>query len=89
MTGRSSAGFTKPVTVDLDAMTANGHPFHEEISGAPVLDKSAAYLDCGVRQSVPVGKHTFFIGEVLEAGFVAPEGTELLRMEDTRLNYGG
>ena len=35
------------------------------------------------------GEHTFFAGEVVEAGFLADESTEVLRMEDTRMNYGG
>lgn len=81
--------FTKPVSVDHDARTLNGFAFHTGITGAPILDQAPAYLDCEVRQSVEVGNHTFFIGEVVDASFQADEGTEVLRMEDTRMNYGG
>jgi flavin reductase (DIM6/NTAB) family NADH-FMN oxidoreductase RutF len=81
--------FTKPVDVDLDAMTLNGFGFHYRVTGAPVLDMAVAWLDCEVRQRVDTGEHTFFIGEVMEAGFTGPEDTEVLRMEDTRMNYGG
>ena len=35
------------------------------------------------------GGHTLFIGEVVDAGFQKPEETPVLRMEDTRMNYGG
>jgi flavin reductase (DIM6/NTAB) family NADH-FMN oxidoreductase RutF len=42
-----------------------------------------------VRQTVDVGNHSLFIGEVVDAGFQADEATEVLRMEDTRMNYGG
>ena len=42
-----------------------------------------------VRQSVEVGNHTLFLGEVVNAAFLKPEDTEVLRMEDTRMNYGG
>ncbi|MEL7206863.1 MAG: flavin reductase, partial [Actinomycetota bacterium] len=78
----------------LEAMTLNGFPFHDGQTGAPILDQAPGYLDCEVRQAVEVGNHTFFIGEVVDAGFggddpEAAEATELLRMEDTRMNYGG
>ena len=81
--------FTKPVEVDTDAMTLNGFPFHDGVTGAPILDQAPAYLDCEVRQAVDTGGHTFFIGEVVDTAFQAAEETEVLRMEDTRMNYGG
>jgi flavin reductase (DIM6/NTAB) family NADH-FMN oxidoreductase RutF len=81
--------FTKPVEVDTAAMTLNGFAFHEGRTGAPVLDQAPAFLDCEVRQAVDVGNHTLFIGEVVDAGFQAEEATPVLRMEDTRMNYGG
>ena len=36
-----------------------------------------------------VGNHTFFAGEVVDCGFFKDEATAVLRMEDTRMNYGG
>jgi len=81
--------FTKPVEVDAEARTLNGFPFHDGASGAPILDMAVGYLDCEVRQAVPCGLHTLFIGEVVDAGFQREEATELLRMEDTRMDYGG
>ena len=36
-----------------------------------------------------VGEHTLFLGEIVDAGFQKPEDTPVLRMEDTRMNYGG
>ena len=81
--------FTKPVEVDADARTLNGFGFHDGRSGAPILDQAVAFVDCEVRQSVPLGGHTLFIGEVVDAGFQKPEDTPVLRMEDTRMNYGG
>jgi len=81
--------FTKPVEVDLEARTLNGFAFHDGLSGAPVLDQAAAYVDCIVRQKVDLGGHTLFLGEVVDAGFEKPEDTGVLRMEDTRMNYGG
>jgi len=42
-----------------------------------------------VRQTVDTGDHTLFVGEVVDAGFQKAEDTAPLRMEDTRMNYGG
>ena len=81
--------FTKPVEVDQAAMTLNGFAFHDGVTGAPILDQAASYLDCEVRQAVEVGNHTFFIGEIVDADFQQDEATDVLRMEDTRMNYGG
>jgi flavin reductase (DIM6/NTAB) family NADH-FMN oxidoreductase RutF len=81
--------FTKPVEVDLAAKTLNGFAYVERTTGAPILAQSVAYLDCAVRERMVVGEHTFFAGEVVEAGFLKDEATEVLRMEDTRMNYGG
>ena len=81
--------FTKPVDVDNEAKTLNGFLFHDGISGAPILDQAVGYLDCQVRNTVDLGGHTLFIGEVIDAGFQKDEDTDVLRMEDTRMNYGG
>jgi flavin reductase (DIM6/NTAB) family NADH-FMN oxidoreductase RutF len=82
--------FTKPVDLDLGAMTMNEFPFHDgPITGAPVLDQAAAFVECEVRSSIDVGDHTLFVGEVVNAGFQKDEDTAVLRMEDTRMNYGG
>jgi flavin reductase (DIM6/NTAB) family NADH-FMN oxidoreductase RutF len=81
--------FTKPVEVDPDAETLNGFAFHEAPSGAPVLDTAVAWVDCAVRQDVDLGGSTLFVGEVTDAGFQKPEDTGVLRMEDTRMSYGG
>src|SRR5918996_1037078 len=82
--------FVKPVEADPEGRTLNGFPFHDGRTGAPILDQAVAYLDCEVRNPVDCGGHTFFIGEVVDAAFQAEdEGTEVLRMEDTRMSYGG
>ena len=81
--------FTKPVEVDVEARTLNGFPFHDGATGAPILDQAVAYADCEVRSTVDVGSHTLFLGEVVDAAFQKPEDTAVLRMEDTRMNYGG
>ena len=81
--------FTKPVEVDVAAHTLNEFPYHDGQTGAPVLDQALAFVECEVRQQVDVGEHTLFVGEVVDAGFQKAEDTAALRMEDTRMNYGG
>ena len=81
--------FTKPVEVDVDAHTLNDFAFHDGPTGAPILDQAVAWVDCRVHSSVDLGDHTLFLGEVVDAGFQKPEDTPVLRMEDTRMNYGG
>ena len=79
--------FTKPV--DVGDGTLNEFPYHDGRTGAPILDQAVGYLDCEVRHAVDLGSHTLFAGEIIDAGFQKPEETEVLRMEDTRMNYGG
>jgi len=79
--------FTRPV--DVDGASLNGFAFHDGRTGAPILDQAVAYVDCELRQTVPLGGHSLFLGEVVDAGFQKPEDTPVLRMEDTRMNYGG
>jgi flavin reductase (DIM6/NTAB) family NADH-FMN oxidoreductase RutF len=82
--------FTKPVEVDLAARTLNGFPYLDgPATGAPVLSQSVAYIECEVRRPVEVGNHTLFLAEIVNAAFLKDEDTEVLRMEDTRMNYGG
>jgi len=81
--------FTKPVEVDLDARTLNGFAFRDGATGAPILEQAVAYVECEVRESIDVGGHTLFVGEVVDAAFQLAEDTVVLAMGDTRMNYGG
>ncbi len=81
--------FTKPVEIDEAAHTANGFAFHDGPTGAPILDQAVAWFDCELRQAVEVGTSTLFVGEIVGCGFQKVEDTPVLRMEDTRMNYGG
>lgn len=81
--------FTKPVEVDTAARTLNGFAYHDGHTGVPILDEAVGYLECEVRHEVDTGSHTFFVGEVVAAAFQRDEETPVLRMEDTRMNYGG
>ncbi len=82
--------FTKPVEVDPAAGTLNGFAYLDApVTGTPVLAQAVAWLDCRLHSSVDLGGHTLFLGEVVDTAFAKPEDTPVLRMEDTRLAYGG
>jgi len=81
--------FVKPGSFDPIEGTLNGLPVHEEVTGAPILDGAVAWLDCRVDRLVDFGSHTLVAGVVEAAGFQAGEDTPVLRMEDTRMGYGG
>ncbi|HEX5660231.1 MAG TPA: flavin reductase family protein [Polyangiales bacterium] len=42
-------------------------------TGAPILQGSIAWVDCRIREIVPGGDHSIFIGEVLAAGVQASD----------------
>ncbi|HEU4916719.1 MAG TPA: flavin reductase family protein, partial [Acidimicrobiia bacterium] len=66
----------------------NGRPVHQGVTGAPIFDESLAWLDCEVRQSMDLGTHTLFIGEVVAAG-VNDDDKRAAAMSDTKMKYGG
>ena len=90
--------FAKPVTesfVDEDTGmgTMQGEPVRVATTGAPILDCAVSWLDCELRHVLPLGSHSWFVGEVVDCGESgldpdAPDSA-VLRMEDTRMNYGG
>lgn len=78
--------FSKPAVREDD--TLNGYPVSTAKSGAPVFDEAIAWLDCEVRQSLDLGTHTLFLGEVVDAG-VNDDETRAAAISDTRMKYGG
>lgn len=80
--------FTKPAVEGPEPDALSGARVISGSSGAPLLTQAAAWLECQVTAQMATGDHTIFVGEVINCG--APdEEAEVLRMEDTRLNYGG
>ncbi len=84
--------FVKPVTeVERDpdgaVLALSGYPVTEVgPDQLPVLASAAGYLVCTLTRAEQLGSHTLCIGEVTEGG---GEPDEVLRMEDTRMHYGG
>lgn len=84
------------------ALSMQGVPVHEIGGGLPCLGTAVSWLACDVRYAgdgregpgSPPASHVLFVGEVVDAGEGegptsgdGPPG--ILRMEDTRMNYGG
>lgn len=59
----------------------------EEDTGAPILRKAFAYLECKVRKMIEPGDHAIAIGEVVNAAWHG-KGQPLL-CSDLRWRYGG
>ncbi|HWD54412.1 MAG TPA: flavin reductase family protein [Acidimicrobiales bacterium] len=84
--------FVKPV-VDVErspdgaVLAMSGHAVSEVGPGRlPVLAAAAGFLVCVLTRTEELGSHTLCIGEVVDVG---GEPSEVLRMEDTRMHYGG
>jgi flavin reductase (DIM6/NTAB) family NADH-FMN oxidoreductase RutF len=86
------------------AVSIQGTPVAEATGGAPRLTAALAWLACAVRAdgdgatSDDAVSHRVVVGEVRDVGgVVADEGSttsggarpDVLRMEDTRMSYGG
>ncbi len=86
--------FVKPV-VDVErapdgTVTSMSGQAVEEVGPGrlPVLASRASYLLCRLERVDELGSHDLCIGEVIEVGG-EPAEVEVLRMEDTRMHYGG
>jgi len=78
--------FSKPAV--RDGSTLNGRPVREGTTGCPVFEEAIAWLDCEVRQSVDLGTHTLFIGEMVDGG-INDDEKRAAAISDTRMKYGG
>ncbi len=82
--------FVKPLADDGAQGELAGFAVTAAVTGAPLLECSLAWLDCRLRQATDFVSHTLFVGEVVDCGpSELPEDIEVLRMEDTRMSYGG
>jgi flavin reductase (DIM6/NTAB) family NADH-FMN oxidoreductase RutF len=86
--------FVKPVNdveraPDGTVLALSGRPVTEVgPRRLPVLASAAGYLNCRLAHTETLGSHTWCIGEVTGVGG-EPAEVEVLRMEDTRMHYGG
>lgn len=66
--GQQSLAFTffKPTTRDGD--TLSGQPFRRGSTGAPLLETTAAFVECKLLDAVERGDHAIMVGQVVDAG---------------------
>jgi flavin reductase (DIM6/NTAB) family NADH-FMN oxidoreductase RutF len=80
--------FSKPA--EREGNTLNGRPVKTATTGAPVFEEAIAWMDCEVRQSIDLGTHTLFLGELVDAGINEDEEDQrAAAISDTRMKYGG
>ena len=80
--------FSKPAVKEGE--TLNGRPIRVGATGAPIFTEAVAFIDCRVVETVALGSHDLFIGEVVDTGFHEDrEGTPVASISDTRMKYGG
>ncbi|MCI0743875.1 MAG: flavin reductase [Verrucomicrobia subdivision 3 bacterium] len=72
-------------TLALDKLGKVGHV--EENTGAPILRRAFAYVECKVRQICEPGDHALVVGEVTHAG-VRGQGKPIM-CADLKWHYGG
>lgn len=78
--------FSKPAVREEN--TLNGRPVTTATTGAPVFEEAIAWMDCEVRDTIDLGTHTLFLGELVDAG-VNDDTSRAAAMSDTRMKYGG
>lgn len=78
--------FSKPAVDDGDSL--NGRAVRNGVTGAPIFEDAIAWMECEVRQSLDLGTHTLFIGELVAAA-INDDEKRPASMSDTRMKYGG
>jgi flavin reductase (DIM6/NTAB) family NADH-FMN oxidoreductase RutF len=85
--------FFKPAT--REGQKISGEPFRWGSTGAPVLERAPAFVECRLVDTVERGDHSVFVGEVVEAGQAAPiegradDATLWLKELGPNVFYGG
>ncbi len=70
-------------------VSVRGERVDVHATGAPVLVRAVAWLDCAVRRRLVLGSHDLFVGEVVAVGGPDGEVPAVLQMADTKMSYGG
>lgn len=82
-------------TVERVGNTLGGERFREGTSGAPILERLPAFIECRLAERIERGDHSIFVGEVIDVGIASkPAGrpdevTLALRDLGEKVFYGG
>ena len=77
--------FLKPS--HLGGSKLEGIKYRRGITGAPILEEAAAFVECRAKEIYPGGDHAVVIGEVVEAGI--HQEADPLTLRETGWVYGG
>ena len=77
--------FLKPA--HLGGSKLEGVKYRCGVTGAPILEEAAAFVECRVKEIHPGGDHAVVIGEVVEAGI--HQEADPLTLKETGWAYGG
>ena len=79
--------FSKPAEDDGTAL--NGYAVRDGSTGVPIFEDAIAWIECWLADTIDVGTHDLFLGEVVDAAIEDDAAGLVARMEDTRMKYGG
>ena len=93
--GQESLAFSFFKPVERDGNSIAGEPFSSGGAGAPVFSNAHAFLECKLVETVEIGDHSLFVGEVVDAGMSKAldgrpdDATLTLRELGEKIFYGG
>ena len=93
--GQQGVAFTFFKPAARDGQRISGEPFRAGTTGAPVLERAPAFVECRLVDTVERGDHSIVVGEVVDAGGASPpagradEATLWLRDLGENIFYGG
>jgi flavin reductase (DIM6/NTAB) family NADH-FMN oxidoreductase RutF len=93
--GQQAMAFTFFKPAARDGQSVSGEPFRWGSTGAPILERTRAFVECRLVDTVERGDHSVFVGEVVEAGLGQPvegradDATLWLKDLGPNVFYGG
>jgi flavin reductase (DIM6/NTAB) family NADH-FMN oxidoreductase RutF len=66
--GQDSLAFSFFKPLDREGNSIAGEPFSAGSIGAPIFANAHAFLECKLVETVEIGDHSLFVGEVVDAG---------------------
>lgn len=92
---QQSTAFAFFKLVEREGNRIGGEAFRSGSTGAPLLEKAPAFVECSLVETIEKGDHSIFVGEVVDAGVaVQPAGrpddvTLTLKDLGEKVFYGG
>jgi flavin reductase (DIM6/NTAB) family NADH-FMN oxidoreductase RutF len=93
--GQDSLAFSFFKPVEREGNSIAGEPFSTGSIGAPIFSNAHAFLECKLVDTVEIGDHSLFVGEVVDAGMTKSidgrpdDATLALRDLGEKTFYGG